>query len=148
MAGERLSGWRKLAAALWSEPDDPQIYGILELRAAALLAFIDNARRQGHHLTPTHLIGRAVAHALSAVPELNVRLVSGRAIPRESIEVFFITAVARGRELTGVKVSDIDRKSAVAVARELDRKSTRLNSSHSQISYAVFCLKKKTKTKR
>src|SRR5688572_32022430 len=28
----------------------------------------------------------------------------------------------------------------------LDRKSTRLNSSHSQISYAVFCLKKKTTT--
>src|SRR3972149_308083 len=27
-----------------------------------------------------------------------------------------------------------------------DRKSTRLNSSHSQISYAVFCLKKKTET--
>src|SRR5256886_5296290 len=27
--------------------------------------------------------------------------------------------------------------------RTLDRKSTRLNSSHSQISYAVFCLKKK-----
>src|SRR2546430_13741183 len=28
-----------------------------------------------------------------------------------------------------------------------DRKSTRLNSSHSQISYAVFCLKKKTQHK-
>src|SRR5688572_32480096 len=28
-------------------------------------------------------------------------------------------------------------------ARRRDRKSTRLNSSHSQISYAVFCLKKK-----
>src|SRR2546430_10553756 len=28
-------------------------------------------------------------------------------------------------------------------ARHIDRKSTRLNSSHSQISYAVFCLKKK-----
>src|SRR2546430_11475710 len=28
-----------------------------------------------------------------------------------------------------------------------DRKSTRLNSSHSQISYAVFCLKKKKKDK-
>src|SRR2546430_6799661 len=27
---------------------------------------------------------------------------------------------------------------------DIDRKSTRLNSSHSQISYAVFCLKKKT----
>src|SRR2546427_9512725 len=30
--------------------------------------------------------------------------------------------------------------------RRRDRKSTRLNSSHSQISYAVFCLKKKTQT--
>src|SRR2546427_9629650 len=29
----------------------------------------------------------------------------------------------------------------------LDRKSTRLNSSHSQISYAVFCLKKKKKSR-
>src|SRR5688572_32361750 len=32
--------------------------------------------------------------------------------------------------------------------RRLDRKSTRLNSSHSQISYAVFCLKKKKKKKK
>src|SRR5688572_31679968 len=32
--------------------------------------------------------------------------------------------------------------------RPLDRKSTRLNSSHSQISYAVFCLKKKKNNKR
>src|SRR2546430_10138291 len=31
------------------------------------------------------------------------------------------------------------------VGQERDRKSTRLNSSHSQISYAVFCLKKKKK---
>src|SRR2546421_9326704 len=30
----------------------------------------------------------------------------------------------------------------------LDRKSTRLNSSHDQISYAVFCLKKKKKDKK
>src|SRR2546430_11530893 len=33
-----------------------------------------------------------------------------------------------------------------AHAQRGDRKSTRLNSSHSQISYAVFCLKKKKKT--
>src|SRR2546430_3891079 len=34
---------------------------------------------------------------------------------------------------------------SLAIAR--DRKSTRLNSSHSQISYAVFCLKKKKRLK-
>src|SRR5688572_32043766 len=37
-----------------------------------------------------------------------------------------------------------DRRGA---GRAPDRKSTRLNSSHSQISYAVFCLKKKKKKK-
>src|SRR2546426_2526327 len=34
------------------------------------------------------------------------------------------------------------------IGRNLDRKSTRLNSSHLVISYAVFCLKKKKKTKK
>src|SRR5206468_4946357 len=37
-----------------------------------------------------------------------------------------------------------ERAAAVQAARSEDRKSTRLNSSHDQISYAVFCLKKKT----
>src|SRR2546427_9568268 len=36
-------------------------------------------------------------------------------------------------------------RDALHAGHVLDRKSTRLNSSHSQISYAVFCLKKKTK---
>src|SRR2546426_4573879 len=41
--------------------------------------------------------------------------------------------------------SEIERLGRTAVA--IDRKSTRLNSSHLVISYAVFCLKKKKKKK-
>src|SRR3712207_7659733 len=37
---------------------------------------------------------------------------------------------------------EADRAAAKAALRRLDRKSTRLNSSHANISYAVFCLKK------
>src|SRR2546430_2896615 len=40
----------------------------------------------------------------------------------------------------------VDRVRQPADHGQLDRKSTRLNSSHSQISYAVFCLKKKNIT--
>src|SRR5258707_6663388 len=40
-----------------------------------------------------------------------------------------------------------DRSSRGGSARRTDRKSTRLNSSHANISYAVFCLKKKKKYK-
>src|SRR5258707_3894336 len=44
---------------------------------------------------------------------------------------------------------DVDARAARAKRRDnLDRKSTRLNSSHANISYAVFCLKKKTSTDR
>src|SRR5256886_11863847 len=38
-------------------------------------------------------------------------------------------------------------RSPASSSAATDRKSTRLNSSHSQISYAVFCLKKKKKDK-
>src|SRR3712207_7994113 len=38
------------------------------------------------------------------------------------------------------------RRDRIGDRRRQDRKSTRLNSSHANISYAVFCLKKKTKS--
>jgi pyruvate dehydrogenase E2 component (dihydrolipoamide acetyltransferase) len=123
MKGTRLTGWRKIANALWDAPNDPQIYGSLDLDATAMLAFIALARRHDEHVTATHLVGRAIAQALVAVPELNVRLVGDRAIPRESVDVFFITAVAGGSDLTGVKVDAADTKSAADVARELGRRS-------------------------
>src|SRR5256885_12236121 len=47
---------------------------------------------------------------------------------------------------TGEVVVDGDEMGAPAHERVQDRKSTRLNSSHLVISYAVFCLKKKTIT--
>src|SRR2546430_3321090 len=40
----------------------------------------------------------------------------------------------------------LDPRDTGAAAGAEDRKSTRLNSSHSQISYAVFCLKKKNES--
>src|SRR5438876_7371130 len=43
--------------------------------------------------------------------------------------------------------ADSDRTSPTQSQRERDRKSTRLNSSHPSISYAVFCLKKKKRNK-
>src|SRR5256886_8716060 len=53
--------------------------------------------------------------------------------------VRFLAALGALRELVVAPRNHFDR-SHVSVQ---DRKSTRLNSSHSQISYAVFCLKKK-----
>src|SRR3712207_7967331 len=54
----------------------------------------------------------------------------------------------RGRRRTERLVGDAHHAGDEALVGrfELDRKSTRLNSSHANISYAVFCLKNKKKT--
>src|SRR2546430_8886586 len=52
-----------------------------------------------------------------------------------------LSLVADYNNLDGIENTSSPAFNAV----DLDRKSTRLNSSHSQISYAVFCLKKKKK---
>src|SRR5688572_31905723 len=55
---------------------------------------------------------------------------------------------ARSRGLDDARCDDpLRRRQDRACRDHQDRKSTRLNSSHSQISYAVFCLKKKKKKK-
>src|SRR3989449_2298082 len=60
-----------------------------------------------------------------------------------SAMLFDMGAVSRlGRVDDGTTVTDFDPDE---IERRIDRKSTRLNSSHGYISYAVFCLKKKKK---
>src|SRR2546429_3664948 len=53
-------------------------------------------------------------------------------------------AFAESTQFAGAALDDRTRQ-VVCESGRLDRKSTRLNSSHGYISYAVFCLKKKNK---
>lgn len=111
---------------MWRAPDDPQIYGALDIDAGPLLRFIARAEHAGQRVTPTHLVGRALAYALEMVPDLNVSIHGGSARPRPSVDIFFITAVSSGRDLSGVKIEDVPYKTAVDVATELTHKSREL----------------------
>src|SRR2546422_7662764 len=62
------------------------------------------------------------------------------AAPRHG-EVGHLNLAVAAAERVGLQLGQIDRL-------KTDRKSTRLNSSHGYISYAVFCLKKKKKKTR
>src|SRR5256885_11380342 len=59
----------------------------------------------------------------------------------DALPICIVAVVAAGRPGAGLAMH------GPAVHRHGDRKSTRLNSSHLVISYAVFCLKKKKKTR-
>src|SRR5205807_4284710 len=66
------------------------------------------------------------------------QMISAEHVQRQ-IAVVSVVAVKKTRFLPSVQ----RRVGGVQVQHDLDRKSTRLNSSHLVISYAVFCLKKK-----
>src|SRR3712207_7574912 len=61
-------------------------------------------------------------------------------------EVDHVDVVADRRPVVRRVVVPEHRQPRALAERRLDRKSTRLNSSHANISYAVFCLKKKNTT--
>jgi 2-oxoacid dehydrogenases acyltransferase (catalytic domain) len=127
VTSHRVTGWRKLAPSTWGPPNDPQFYGDLDIDAGTMLEYVHQLRTgTGVHVTVTHLVGRAVAHGLTAMPELSVRLARGRQYPRESTDVFFIVEAAPG-ELTGRKVENADRKSVVEVATEPHDATTRIS---------------------
>src|SRR5436189_4852294 len=84
-----------------------------------------------------HLLG---AHA-TLTRELSARLVEEHGLTMSEYEVLFLLSrqpehSMRGREGTAPRIRS-------SSGRAPDRKSTRLNSSHRCISYAVLCLKKK-----
>src|SRR5688572_32731446 len=66
---------------------------------------------------------------------------------RPSLERPFLTPFSLHQRNTGEQPEDSVLRAVGPIPGLRDRKSTRLNSSHSQISYAVFCLKKKKKNR-
>src|SRR2546430_4075023 len=63
----------------------------------------------------------------------------------DALPISLPQSMTRGLLASSERKDNFSSFSQGVFATVLDRKSTRLNSSHSQISYAVFCLKKKNK---
>lgn len=124
---KKVSTFRKIALADWRDPNDPTVYGTLEVDATPMLAFIEKVRaEQGVRLTVTHLVGRAVALAIARHPAINCRISWRRLMQRETVDIFFQVATEGGEDLSGAKVERVDQLSAVQVAEELSHKARQI----------------------
>src|SRR5688572_32345855 len=93
-------------------------------------------------LFPYTTLFRSHQHARQG--EAEIARVLGRgteSAPRRELGALEQCPQIDGRYQLAEAVDTEQRRRAAQYGRRIDRKSTRLNSSHSQISYAVFCLK-------
>src|SRR5205085_10774460 len=92
--------------------------------------------------SPPEICPLSLHDALPISPAFTIGIYLSSADLGPRVGVATITGLAATRSVT-VRVSATIPPNAEAGPNALDRKSTRLNSSHSQSSYAVFCLQKK-----
>lgn len=118
---------RKLAIATWSAPSEPNIYGKLVLDAGQVLAYVAWLReRTGEKVTVGHVVGKALALALKQAPGLNGRILFGRFVPHETIDITFLVALENGADLAKAKLVRVDEKSVADIARALRERVERL----------------------
>src|SRR5207253_1084176 len=114
----------------------PQLPGIRGIGPEALQPFLElDLLGQPRRLGPVRHFGLALGKLRE---ELRVLGVAEQPDPLAA-GIGELTQFPQGGEVVGL----VGRRHAHPRRREQDRKSTRLNSSHVAISYAVFCLKKK-----
>lgn len=123
----QMSTRRKLAIATWSSPKEGNIYGKLTIDATHALAYLQELNEKtGIKTSITHLVGRAAGLALKSAPDLNGRIVFGRYIPHETVDLAFLVALPHTQDLAKFKVCNIDQKTTVQIAEELRTAAERL----------------------
>lgn len=115
-----MTARRKLVIASWTRPTEGNIFGKLEIDASNALRYIEHLRSTSDaHISITHLVGKAASLAMAKVPGINGRLLFGRYIPHDSVDVTYLVALEDGGNLAKAKVEQTDQKTLVTIANEL-----------------------------
>ena len=124
---ERPTSFRKLASSMWRAPNDPHIFGQVDIDATNTLAFIDEYNEKNDcKITVTHVVVRALAIAFARHPEANCKAGFARLLQRTMVEIFCQVAAGGGRDLSGFKIPQADKKSLKEISAALTRGATNI----------------------
>src|SRR2546430_10004896 len=126
-------GQRQVASAMTTTSAAATAENIAELKIA-LCPALNAGKNSSHVRSPAH---KSTSGNPTDKPSV--------AITRPPLNQNQPAPSCRRKTLAGTPPSSRGQEMSRRRSQTKDRKSTRLNSSHSQISYAVFCLKKKKK---
>jgi len=124
---EGLSSWRRLAPYVWDRPRDPTVYAVMDLVIDRALPYLEALSQQsGVKVRLSHLVTKAIAMAIRANPAANGIISHHQIQVRSTVDIFVQVATDNGRDLSGAKISRVDEKSLVEIARELSERSERV----------------------
>jgi pyruvate/2-oxoglutarate dehydrogenase complex dihydrolipoamide acyltransferase (E2) component len=115
------SSFRRMAAAMWKAPNDPTIYGSMDIDVTDTLEWLQTEReRTGLKLSITHVVSRAVAQAFAKHPGLNAKVRGwGKLERRTSVDLFLSVATDGGKDLSGARIDHADALSLEGWAQAL-----------------------------
>ncbi|MBC7396510.1 MAG: 2-oxo acid dehydrogenase subunit E2 [Bdellovibrionales bacterium] len=139
--------FRRLALGSWQAPNDPTLYGMLEVNVEAALKHLEYLRLQTtEKLTITHYLGKVFAHVLKLNPELNCEARFGKFYPRTSIDVSFQIAIEEDptdlpmphrHDLSSGLVEHADQKNIIEIAKELNASARRIRKDHDPLFQGI-----------
>src|SRR5258705_10008053 len=97
----------------------------MEIEATPILEYAAAiSTASGTSVTLTHVVGKAVAAGLRAVPAFNARVVFGRIVPYPRVDVAFAVDIADGDDLAPVTLRGVDTMSTIQIAAAVAERAT------------------------
>jgi hypothetical protein len=127
--------FRKIAIGSWWNAGDPSVYGLVELDMTESMAYIEKIKKEKNiGLTPTHLVGKALAICMHQRPEVNAIMIRHNIYYRKHVDIFFQVNIEgddsgdknKKAELSGVTLRKLEQKSIFQIADELRHKANKL----------------------
>mmetsp|Transcript_71127 Transcript_71127/g.189855 ORF Transcript_71127/g.189855 Transcript_71127/m.189855 type:complete len:384 (-) Transcript_71127:281-1432(-) len=126
--GPHMSIRRKVMISTWDEPGrSGEIYTKLLLDMTEAYKYIEKKKGEGKKITVTHMVLKAMANALKSVPTVNGRVVFGRFVPFDTVDISCLVKLDDGKDLAMARISDADKKDVFEIAEILNQKASKLH---------------------
>jgi len=112
---------RKIAISTWKPQKDATMNAVIAVDMTNALKFIAKEAENGLKLSPTVVVGKAIALSLEAIPWVNGRIVLGRFVPRDSVDICFLIAVPESKNLGYTTLRNVPKMTFQQIADGLSK---------------------------
>lgn len=118
----------KIRMAAWNPPSDPNVYAKIEINLEAADEFIKEKAKEGVRITYTHIGLKSLGMAFASGNEKLTKIVFGRVIPVEDLDILTLIDIDKGKDLAGMTVRKCDKLSIREIMEQISGKISKIKS--------------------